>query len=265
MESINLGFKRNARDFSSLTTADGKKIKPGRIIRSAQLSDLSKKEILVLKNDYNLKMIIDLRSDSEIEKKPETIIDGVEYYHIPYFNESTLGVTSGMGSDVLSAIKNAESREDLYNFIPDLYTVYSLLGKDDFSCKQISKCIKKIMSNREGAVLFHCTAGKDRTGVTSAIILKLLGVDDRGIFDDYEYTNLVSSKNARKYSKLARYFFRDKKLADKVYNVYLAKPEYLRTFLDSIEQKYGSFDYYVKEVLCISDEETEQFRNNILV
>ena len=66
MESINLGFKRNARDFSSLITNDGRKIKSGCIIRSAQLSKLSKKEISVLKNEYNLKMIIDLRSDAEI-------------------------------------------------------------------------------------------------------------------------------------------------------------------------------------------------------
>lgn len=265
MESINLGFKRNARDFSSLITNDGRKIKSGRIIRSAQLSKLSKKEISLLKDKYNLKTIIDLRSESEIEKKPETIIDGVEYYHIPYFSESTLGVTSGMGSDVLSAVRNAESREDLYNFIPDLYTVYSLLATDNFSCEQISKCIKLIMNNTEGAVLFHCTAGKDRTGITSAIVLKLLGVDDKGVFEDYEYTNIVSSKNAQKYSKFARYFFRDKKLADKVYNVYLAKPEYLKVFLDSIDNKYGSFDNYRKEVLNISDKDIEKFRENILI
>ena len=263
----NLHFKslKNARDFSCLKNIEGRQIRPRAVIRSGSLYKLKKADAKTLVNDYNLKKVIDLRSSPEKEKKQEVLIDGVEYIEIPYFNEDTLAITSGMGSDVMSAIKRAENTKELIEIVPELSTVYPLMASSDYSLSQLSKCLKTIMGNRDGSVIFHCTAGKDRTGVTSAILLKLLGVSDEDIMEDYLFTNKSFTKKARFLSILCMIFMRSKVLAEKVRRVFLSDSKYLNAFFDKVDERFGSFDAFVSEGLGLTDEEIESFRNYMLI
>lgn len=263
----NLRFKslKNARDFSCITNHEGKRIRPRAVIRSASLYKLCKADSKTLITDYNLRKVIDLRSPPEKEKKPEVLIDGVEYIEIPYFNEDTLAITSGMGSDVRSAMKRAENIDELIEIVPDLVNVYPLMVSSDYSVSQLSECLKIIMGNREGSVIFHCTAGKDRTGITSAILLKLLGVSDEYIMEDYLYTNRSFTKKAKFLSTLCRIFMRSKVLAEKVFKVFLADKVYFNAFFDEVNKRFGSFENFVSEGLRLSDEEIESFREYMLI
>lgn len=265
MNDATISFKTNFRDLGGIKTADGKFIKPNILLRSAHLSNINKKDIELLKEKYNLKKVVDLRSAAEKEKHPNIILDDVEYIDIPYFNEETMALTSGMGSDVLSAIKKAQSREELLGYIPDLTKVYPLIITNEYSLTQLSECIRLIINNREGAVLFHCTAGKDRTGVTAAIILSILGVRYPDILVDYMKTNRVSMKNADKYSKMASLVFRDKRLAEKTKTVFSADKAFLDSVFDAINEKFGSFEKFVSDGLKISDDEIISFKNYALI
>ncbi|MBR4451721.1 MAG: tyrosine-protein phosphatase [Clostridia bacterium] len=256
--------KLNFRDIGCVKTLDGKTVKSGLILRSAKLSRLNEHDRAILEDYYKVSKVIDFRAAAEKIKKQDIIPDGARYIPIPFFNEANMAVTGGMGSDVFAAIKKAESKEELYNYIPDLKTVYPIVVTDDFALSQLSKAIKLIINNRKGAVLFHCTAGKDRTGIVSAIILKLLNVGTDEILRDYLLTNEVSAKNAEKYSKLARVFMRNSKIADKTYEVFLAKEEYIKSAYDAMAEKFGSFDNFVENGLGITREEIESFREYIL-
>lgn len=128
-----------------------------RFIRSDVPKNLTDKEVQWLL-DNNITTIVDLRSDEEIVKKPCSLKkqDGFSYYHLP--------VTGG---------------GDTPKSLEHLHIVYRQMVD-----KQMEKIIDIIM-NAESNVMYFCTAGKDRTGVVSAIILKRLGFSEGVIIDDY--------------------------------------------------------------------------------
>lgn len=125
--------------------------------RSDFPDNLTDKEIQWL-FDNNILTIIDLRSDEEVLKKPCRLkeIEGFRYFHLP--------VTGG---------------GDTPRSLEHLHIVYRQMIDD-----QMKMIIDTIM-NAESKVLYFCTAGKDRTGVVSALVLKRLGVRDEIIVDDY--------------------------------------------------------------------------------
>lgn len=128
-----------------------------RYIRSDVPEHLTDKEVQWLL-DNNITTIIDLRSEEEIFKKPCFLKnqDGFRYFHLP--------VTGG--SEIPKSLEH-------------LYLVYRQMADD-----KMEKIIETIM-NAESNVMYFCTAGKDRTGVVSAILLKRLGFSDEVIIDDY--------------------------------------------------------------------------------
>ncbi len=264
MNSSEFKKLRNIRDFAGMKTACGKTVKPGIMIRSSYLYKIPAKDARRLSEVYRVKKIIDLRSPHEKQKKPDVPIVGAEYIENPYFDLDTLEMTSGMGSDVRSAIKNAENRQELIDNVPDLVNVYPIMASSDYAVSQMSKCIKTVFSNRDGSVLFHCTAGKDRTGTTSAVILRLLGVSEENIIKDYLETNSSFRKTSDFYSRLIRVFMRDKILAEKVRKVFLADESYLCAFFNEVDKRFGSFERFVSDGLKLTQDEIESFRNYIL-
>lgn len=128
-----------------------------RYFRSDFPENLTDMEVRWL-SDNNITTIVDLRSDEEVEAKPCVLKerDGFSYFHLP--------VTGGGGTP--------RSREHLY-------TVYRQMLDG-----QMEKIIDTVM-NAKSNVMYFCTAGKDRTGVVSAVILKRLGFSDEVIIDDY--------------------------------------------------------------------------------
>lgn len=128
-----------------------------RYYRSDFPENLSDEEIRWL-SDHNITTIVDLRSDEEVVKKPCRLKDteGFQYSHLP--------VTGG---------------GDTPKSMEHLHTVYRQMVD-----KQMETILETIM-NAETNVLYFCTAGKDRTGVVSALILKRLGCSEEVIIDDY--------------------------------------------------------------------------------
>lgn len=128
-----------------------------RYYRSDFPENLSDEEIRWL-SDHNITTIVDLRSDEEVEKKPCSLKDaeGFQYFHLP--------VTGG---------------GDTPKSMEHLHTVYRQMVD-----KQMETILETIM-NAKTNVLYFCTAGKDRTGVVSALILKRLGCSEEVIIDDY--------------------------------------------------------------------------------
>lgn len=128
-----------------------------RYYRSDFLENLSDEEISRL-SGRNITTIVDLRSDEEVVKKPCRLKDteGFQYFHLP--------VTGG---------------GDTPKSMEHLHIVYRQMVDEN-----MEKILETIM-NAETNVLYFCTAGKDRTGVVSALILKCLGIDEEIIIEDY--------------------------------------------------------------------------------
>ena len=238
--------KINVRDLSYLQREDGKRLKENVFFRSGALIKFKKKDLKFFKK-IGLKTVIDLRTPGEIAKKPDHELPGVEYLQIPLLTEETLGITHERG---LKA----------YHEPPHMPDLYAMLVTDEHSIRGIADSLKRIMrAIKEGPILWHCTAGKDRCGILTAILLTMLGFRKEDIFADYVISDEESEKKGRKYRWLIRTFLHRYETAEAVYLAMRADPKYLQSMFNAVERNYGTFDIFIQNILGISKEEILAF------
>ena len=228
---------QNMRDLGGLRTADGRKIRPNMLIRSAQLAQAVKEDL------EHVTAVIDLRTIKEREEMPD-LVYSCRYLPMPVFDEFKPGVSH-------------EEEAKQAPKLPDMAVLYGILVRNYMD--SFRNILTAIMHHdfSEGAILWHCTEGKDRCGITTAMILELLGVDRDTIMEDYLKTNLVNlPKAAAIREKLAAE--RGREFADSVYQAYIADEKYLRSAWEAIG------DVSLPEKLGISPEAVEAFRNTVL-
>ncbi len=206
---IELDGVKNIRDFSEYGFPD--------CIRSSHLHDITEGDARTLAEDHNLKTVIDLRTGMERDEKPDRVIPGVSYLHIPLFDDTVFGISHEDAADS-SAPQS----------LPDMADLYRVMVTDAHCAGQIRKAIDVVLSpEREGAVLWHCTEGKDRCGLVSALFLMVKGFDYDTILRDYLKTNEVNAPKAEQYYMDVLAKEKNERLAESVRDMILAKKEYL--------------------------------------
>jgi protein-tyrosine phosphatase len=136
--------------------------------------------------------VIDLRTPVEAAEFPDPIPNGVEYLQIPLIKDAAVGITHETGSDPMTIIRNLRKNPDkLKEMVPDFKALYKDAVTDEYSRSQLDKAVSTLKDNAAKGLctLFHCTAGKDRTGILSMALLKSYGVSDEEIVKDYMRTN----------------------------------------------------------------------------
>lgn len=248
---INLQAADNARDFRGIKNIYGKSIATKGFIRSNHLNSLTEDDINVLTKEYGLVKVIDLRTALEVEQKPDTVMEGVEHIHIPLFDESAIGITHEANTDMQAA-----GLAD----IPDMRALYVRLVEDDYSVSQLSKVMNIIADNGEGAVLWHCTEGKDRCGIVSAMFLAMLDVNTESIMEDYLRTNIAAAKRADKfYENIVRITGNEAKALE-VKMAFMANEDYLNAAFHHIFENYSSIRKYVEERLKVGRDKIEKLQ-----
>ena len=168
LKHIPMDGPQNFRDLGGFLNQDGKMVAWNRLYRADGLTNLSDKDIAVLR-DRNVCTIVDLRSTSEQQAMPDRIPEGVRYCACPMMQEEL-------------AVPGQEAARA---FAQSLKIGYLKMIQE--SPDLVGEAVQAVMEGLEqGAVVFHCTAGKDRTGVLAAILLLLLGVHDTDIIADYQ-------------------------------------------------------------------------------
>ena len=227
---------RNMRDLGGLRTADGRKIKPQMLIRSAHLAQAEKQDT------ENISEVIDLRTPAERQESPDRTY-GCVYTPLPVFEE----INAGISHEEKARERAIPNMEILYGMLIDRYP-------DAFR-----RILLRIMQHdySKGAILWHCTEGKDRCGITTALVLEMLGVDRETIMEDYLKTNLVNiPKAAEIHDRLLE--THGKEFADSVYRAFIADECYLKSAWKAMG------DNFLTEKLGIDREEIETFRKLIL-
>ena len=203
------------------------------LFRSDVLYHLNPKEKALLR-DNNIKVVIDLRGKDEVEHLKDTNIKAINFINIPMLPDNDDGNDSPLKTVTIKHMT-----------LPDMDFAYRQLVMKDRK-EAWSKIFDILLNNKEGAVLFHCSAGKDRTGVVSAVILTALGIDKETIYQDYLLTNekpLYYKKMALQMDPESREIFLD---------YFQAKKEYLDAAFDEIDKEYGTFDKFLLEC-CLID------------
>lgn len=249
MSEIRLKSIVNIRDFEGIVTADGKSLKRGRFIRSSALYGLSKEDRRILFDEYRVRTIIDLRTEAEVKEKPDSYPDGVTYINIPLIDEATAGITH-----------EQRQNRDL-SAVPEMADLYRLVVTNEKSVKNFREIFRLILTSYEkGAVLWHCSEGKDRCGLVSALFLFLLGVEREEITANYLLTNLYNKRRARKYYYLILLYKWNRQLAKKVRGMFLADVSFLDAALGAIDRKYGSMEKFLKNEVGITDAQREKLK-----
>ena len=256
---IHLQSLPNTRDLGALMTKDGRHILPRKLLRSGSLYHVSLADQDMLLEDYKLSTVIDFRTEAEREQKPDTIMKGVEYYPIPVLDEETSGITqAGTLMDMLTK----------FDQVPDEFICkqYENLVRDEICIKQYANFLDVVLHQKKGAVLWHCSVGKDRVGIGTALLLYALGVPRKTIKEDFLKTNVYLDNEMQ---HMVRYLetrmIVTPEIMDKVRLLYKVKGEYLDTAFRTIEKDYGSVDYFMRKALYMNPKTIEALRNKYLV
>ena len=245
------------QDLGNLKTSDGKRLKPHLIYRSAQLSTIKDKDLNLLVNKYNVKHVVDLRTPQEIKEKDESrIASSLSYWHLPVLsNEENPAINRENRLDYLDKMIKMDGGISTY-----LNNLYRLMVNSPAAIKGYKEIFDALADNQnEEGYLFHCTQGKDRTGIVIFLILSALGVDYKRI------EKLYHSFNRKKLGILIAIYFGmftvyGPRRAHNLNKILTAKKKYLRYSLDEINTKHGGIKNYLNNVVGLSDEQIAKLK-----
>lgn len=232
---LNLEGAINLRELGGYPTADGTTIKYNKLLRSGDISNLTGKSLAYLKN-YGLKYVVDFRSNDEQRTWADTTSDFYKIYSDPVYP------LKGNG-DKLAGIINQGS----FNYLGMIYQSVVLDTHGQAAYKLLFDLLLHNDQDKQ-ALLFHCAAGKDRTGIGALLILKALGVDNETITKDYLLTNLMY-ENRQTIAKILN----DKDGNQDVNQMNMTKAdlESISSVFEAIDHYYGTFENYLDKALGI--------------
>lgn len=206
----------NFRDLGSYRTRSGRQMRNGLIFRSDGLQHLSERDLLKLREEVGLRLIIDLRSPLEVEEIGCGPIAGqAEIVAVPLFNQTR-------------ADANQHTNFKIPDNMGDLYFIML-----QFAGGPIAEVIR-LLAEADSPAVFHCAAGKDRTGVISAILLSLLGVPRETIVADYAFSRKNIDRINERLDSSDTYKNMMHTMPEDAYD---ADPAAMESFLDRVDRE----------------------------
>lgn len=261
-DSIHFKELINTRDIGGYRTLDGKTIISGRLIRSGSIDKLCEYDKKILEDVYNVKTVIDLRMPNEGEENSDVTLKDAKYIKNVIFTQEQAGITrkeSSLNSDAM--MKFIQSVRE--NPIEYMKKIYREMADNEEILRNYGKAVKIIADNDEGAVLWHCTAGKDRTGSLTAILMLLMNVGRDDIIKDYMRTNEYYSKLTDKLKASVDENDTNKLMAIDVLNN--VREEFLGSVLEVIDTKYKDIDDFASRGLGLDNKTVERLREKYLI
>ena len=255
----------NIRSLGGFPTTDGKRVKSGMLLRSANLSRLTADDADYLRSVARLSLVIDLRTTMEVKRDPDVMIPGVRYENVPLAE-----VIDTLVKDLLEFLyaKGETDREKAFNtaefanigIVSEMYL--ELMESTHF--KTSLKRIFQLILGSDGPVLFHCTSGKDRAGILTALILYILGCSKEDIICDYT----ASAVSFRTMTDLLKHelqrFGYSREIQNKLHKILSVAPEEISSFLDDMESQYGSSGESIMKAIGLGEQELKALRDKYL-
>ena len=258
----------NARELGGLEMQDGRRIRAGKLVRSAELSKATDADVALLKKRFGLTDIFDFRFEAERGKAMDREIEGVTNTWLSTLPEKFVAAFASGRADT-TVVKSRSLMETLaeYAFNPKAQEMaqklYPAIVMDTTSQKRYGEFLRGVLSSKGGA-LWHCSQGKDRCGWGSAFVLAALGASRETIVEDFALSNVsyapaveaISATILEKGGGEAELSFIRAMIGVSVEN--------FESTLDLIDSRYGSIQAYLEQALGFSAEEQESMKRKYL-
>ncbi|HZU73469.1 MAG TPA: tyrosine-protein phosphatase [Acidimicrobiales bacterium] len=239
----------NFRDLGGYRTVDGRWVKTRCLFRSAELCHLTEPDLARIK-ELGIKVVVDLRNEPERKARPGRVLPGVEVVC-----RTTPAVGSGATLEEEIVRGQLPERDD--QWVLDSYRDMLTRLAPEFRL-----LVQRATTSDRAPVLFHCAAGKDRTGLAAAILLGLLGVPDATIQEDYELTTVHYAP--RRLDGL-RTLLADHGVTEaEVRHLVEARPHAMAGTLAHIHERWGGFVGYAEAILGLGQDVVERLRGPLL-
>ena len=217
----------NVRDLGGHPTQDGRGTQYGRIVRADNVRRLSDEGWKALA-DYGIRTILDLRTDAELAADPPAELP-VEVVHVKFMDDTP---------EVFEQAEVASvAAPDLATATRDVYLIFL----ESFRAN-VARVIQAVVDAPEGAVLVHCAGGKDRTGLTVAILLRLSGVGLDEIAADYALSEeRLRPRHERWLAEAA-----DDAERERLRRITATPAASMVGVLEELERRYGSVEEYLR-------------------
>ena len=227
----------NFRELGGYRADEGKTVKWGQIYRGFPTGRLTTEADRARLDGLGLRLILDLRSSAEAAKLPDYVPDGARLVQICGLRDATGQEIDFSPNDIQRLVQSA----------PAGMSLTQLMYRQMLTGNKAFKELFRALEAGETPILFHCTAGKDRTGVAAMLILLALGASDKTIAEDFEKTNIWRRPELEAvWAEHAEEIAADPARKDFYLGVFGVHPESAPFVLSIIRERYGSADAYLE-------------------
>ncbi|MGE0666409.1 MAG: tyrosine-protein phosphatase [Sphingomonadales bacterium] len=233
----------NFRDLGGYEAADGRTVKWRHLYRSNALAALTDADLEHI-GGLGIKVICDLRREEESVEAPSRLPP----LNAPSILQLPIG-PQRQDSKLYEYLWSGEATEEqLRDVMKTIYREFAIRY-----APQYAEFMGRVARADQLPLLFHCAAGKDRTGFAAAIILEALGVSRETILEDYALTNEYTRRNLlEKYPEL--------KSPELFHTMMAANPDYLLASFEAVDESFGSFDRYLTDAIGLTPAAREELR-----
>lgn len=249
---VPLAGAMNVRDVGGYRATDGQTVRRGMVFRSDHLADLTDDDLDELA-DRAIRTIVDLRRDDEVTARPSRLWPGVlERVHLPVVGDEA------SSRDLVVRMKAGEVSTFGVDDVAQTYSEILARHADAFAA-----VLTLIADLDRVPLLFHCTAGKDRTGLTTALLHSVLGVDRSDVLHDFDLSNRYRCE--RRIEQLRPELEAAGIDIDAIRPALTAPVAALDTALDELHDRYGGAERYLCEVGGMPGEVVDVLRVQLLI
>jgi protein-tyrosine phosphatase len=238
----------NFRDLGGYATAGGQRVAWGRVYRANDLSRLTAADWELIRS-LGIQLVCDLRSPPEVRRRPDRPPAGIQYRHLPVFPR-----------DPIRQRHVLFQRHRLEPVVRSMYRDAII----DQGALALGALLRLAADPANLPLVFHCTGGKDRTGIAAALLLHICDVPRATIIADYTLTNRAIEKVLTGIRRQMSGRRPPGLRLEQLYPLFSARAELIETAFAHIESTYGSVDAYLRGPAGLSEAELLAIRKNLL-
>ena len=247
---VSLQGTQNFRDLGGYPTASGGAVRRGRVYRADALSTLTEPDLATL-HGLGLRLVVDFRGDEEVTLEPGPYREHptVRYVHVP------------IGENASPAEWRARFESGDLGDLDEGWLARTYVAMLDARPEVFASVLGELAGEAALPAVFHCTAGKDRTGVMAMLILSLLGVPREHIVADYALTTRYTQGKIQ----AANRWFGERGIdQEKAAHLFSARPENMQAALDHLDSKHGGVERYAREAMGLESATLDALRRNLI-